>query len=179
MNPKLGLVVSAVISALSGCTTLEDKWNLREEYVYASDNYAVLELAARDKFRNSDQITVSIVTRTSCDERPEIRKAIHLYSEYDWLLRDKSTYSKSARIEGDAVHTLRLWATSNAPYFMPECGNQASWHFEAGEHYVLEVRNWSSGGKSGTEHGGFGCEWSLVNSSTSEPLPEVADPNFI
>jgi hypothetical protein len=180
LKPKTIASVLAIPIFMTGCaqTNLSDKWNTREAYSFESDNFAILELRAMDKFRNSDQMTVSIQTRESCEENPRIRKVIHLESEYDWLLRDKSTYSKTAKIEGDTVHLLRLWATSVAPYFMPECTNTGAWKVESGKHYILEVKNWSSGGKDGTEAGGFGCEWSLVDKADSTPIAQSENANY-
>jgi hypothetical protein len=89
-------------------------------------------------------------------------------------MRDRSRYNASGLVEPGKPHLLRLWHVSSSSAAATTCGNSGIWQFEPGKRYVLEVRNWSSGGGSGKAlFGKFGCEWSMTDVETGRLLPEA------
>ena len=119
------------------------------KYRAASAHPARLELRAHDAFRNSDHLTLSIETRASCEQKPDLATVAELHSNRDLLLRDKSSYSASGWVEPDKPHLLRLWHVSSDGAVSTTCGNSGIWRFEPDKSYILEVRNWSSRGGTG------------------------------
>lgn len=131
-------------------------------------------MQARDKFRNSDHLTLSIETRSSCKKKPDLATVAKLHSSSDLLMRDRTSYNASGLVEAGKPHLLRLRHVSSSGAVTTTCGNSGVWQFEPGKHYVLEVRNWSSGGGTGKDlFGKFGCEWNMTNAETGRLLPET------
>lgn len=165
------LLAPLLLALMAGCAPAYTV----SKYRVASAHPARLELRAHDAFRNSDHLTLSIETRASCEQKPDLATVAELHSNRDLLLRDKSSYSASGWIEPGMPHLLRLWHVSSDGAVSTACGNSGIWRFEPDKSYILEVRNWSSRGGTGKElFGKFGCEWSMTEAETGRPLlPET------
>lgn len=163
------LLTPLLVALVAGCAPAYTVSKYRTD----SANAAHIELRARDKFRNSDHLTLSIETRTSCKQKPDLATVTKLHFSGDLLMRDRSSYNAFGLIEAGKPHLLRLWHVSSGA-ITTTCGNSGIWKFEPGKRYALEVRNWSSGGGTGKElFGKFGCEWSMTDAETGRLLPET------
>lgn len=165
------LMPLSLLAALAGCAPAYTVSQYRTD----SANPALIELRARDAFRNSDHLTLSVETRLSCQRKPDLATVAELHSNRDLLMRDRSIYSTSGQLEPGRPHRLTLWHVSSSGSVTTTCGNAGVWQFEPGKRYVLEVRNWSSQGGTGKElFGKFGCEWRMTEADTGRLVPETA-----
>ncbi|MEQ1592528.1 MAG: hypothetical protein ABL892_09085 [Thiobacillaceae bacterium] len=160
-----------LLTALAGCAPAYTVSQYRTD----SANPALIELRARDAFRNSDRMTLSVETRVSCQQKPDLATVAELQSNRDLLLRDRSSYSAPGRVEPGKPTRLALWHVSSSGSVTTTCGNTGVWQFDPGKRYVLEVRNWSSQGGTGKElFGKFGCEWRMTEADTGHSVTEMA-----
>lgn len=164
------LLLLPLLTVLAGCAPAYTVSQYRTD----SANPARIELRARDAFRNTDYLTLSVQTRASCQQKPNLATVAELRSNRDLMLRDRSSYSAPGQLEPGTPLRLTLWHVSSSGSVTTTCGNAGVWRFEPGRQYVLEVRNWSSQGGTGKElFGKFGCEWRMTEADTGRPLPET------
>jgi hypothetical protein len=169
------LIALSVVTLFSGCA---QNFTV-SRYQSTAANPARIELRAHDKFRNTDRLTLSIETRGSCQQKPDLATIAELHTERDLLFRDRSVYSTSGFVAPGKPHLLHLWNVSSDSAMTSSCINTGVWEFEPGKNYILEIRNWSSRGGTGKEFfGKFGCEWSMTDAETTLPVPQTKLTDF-
>lgn len=117
-----------------------------------------VELIALDKYRNSDTVRLSVVSRASCTEKPIIAQVATVGS--NGLFAKDSTYQVGAKLPVAQLLNLSISNISSSGYVTTHCVETAAVVFEKSRQYKIKVHNWSSPNSS---HSGFGCKFDVVD----------------
>jgi hypothetical protein len=150
MNKTTITLLSLAITSLFGCTPAA---TFTQYSPPLNSEMANVELVALDKYRNGDTVRLSIVSRSTCIDKPVIA---HVTAVRSGLFATGSIYQSVSKLPALQPLNLSISNVSDSGYVTTHCVETRAAQFGPNKLYRIKVHNWSTPNSS---HSGFGCEF--------------------
>lgn len=152
MNRTKTIFLISVLTSLSGCTPAVTftQYSPPQEAEMAN-----VELIALDNYRNSDIVRLSLVSRSTCTDKPVIAQVVTVQSE----LFGKDSHQAGAKLPASQPLNLSISNISSSGYVTTHCVETSTIVLDKNKQYKIKVHNWSSPNSS---HSGFGCKFDVI-----------------